>query len=176
MLLTPPDLLPAGDRAYRKPLLRRAVAEQEIYGQTALPYKAIIAGLRAKHRELERRQEQEDPLLLAKFKANKDKLAYHDIMLAMQSKTTYIKANRMGRDMGLLLQIASKKSSRDSVMNSYKLIATSPVELFKSSMIAYVFPDRIELKGSVKLGQSSTSPDKRVGPRHPENWQNYYMP
>ncbi|MFC1914953.1 hypothetical protein ACFLWK_01720 [Chloroflexota bacterium] len=37
-------------------------------------------------------------MLLSEFEANKDRLAYYDMLLAMQNKYNYDKADRMQRD------------------------------------------------------------------------------
>jgi site-specific DNA recombinase len=116
-----------------------------------LLYKTTVSGLQAKLRDIERRQREQDPSLIYEYKMSK-------LNLSLYQK--------------LINEIDKANLSGEAGNQIIKAFSGSPRQIMaKYGMIAFVYPDHIELKASLPtqyIGRSNISLDYRSG-RYPQS-------
>jgi site-specific DNA recombinase len=135
-------------------------------------YKAIIAGLKAKLRGIERQQIEADPMLIGLYKV---KLDYLEIVKdTFNWRDTYNSEAEWSKgEWDVLSQfwpniekrgiakLGKETWERYSGMVNPHFSGTPREVMQKWGMVGFVYPDRIELKGNLRIGNPDISPGYR---------------
>ncbi len=121
-------------------------------------YDARIKELQSKLRGLEKRQGEADPLLLRDLGYNKATVELYRMMLPMVSSpsTTGGKV-RLSHYKEFITWLLSGTPPNYLIPNIGQDLLDIPQNIFKSAMVGMIYPDRIELKGSLQLGKADVS-------------------
>jgi site-specific DNA recombinase len=130
-------------------------------------YEAIITGCTVKLKELEKQKTDVDPLMLLNYQRKESLVKVCKNMIGLPEKVGGFNhlwtafndnpesvVNKINNEYG-----ESHKKDGESMLELIKTVCKSPRDLMRKwGLIAYVYPDRIELKGNLDIGESLVTP------------------